>query len=233
MADLRAIVTLPFLSGKPEDVAVNVLHFSSASSDDAAADVIAAHVAELFNVTPPVGPSGNGLTPIAAYISNAVSRAANACSVKVYDLADAEPRIPRTRLWTLGASLSSTAKELPAEVALAVSIWGVANRPRTRGRIYFGPLTEQVLTDDAVTQRSHVSVIIRETFGGAVKRLIGKPANTQNLGIWSRGLYTVDKVPQAPVPGSMTIATNGWVDDAWDTQRRRGQESVLRYQFAA
>lgn len=231
--DLRAIVTMPFLSGKPEDVAVNVLHFSSASWDEGAANVIRDHIVELYNVTPPNGPSNNALMPVAGLLSNALSRTANACSIKVYNLADEMPRVPITRLWTLGPSLFGTDKELPAEVALCCSIYAQVNRPRTRGRIYFGPFAMTASDDDATTQRSRPSLTTRETVGGAVKRLMSKAGNTQSLAIYTRGRYTVNKVPQAPVPGLAQPATHGWVDDAWDTQRRRGQKATLRYAFTA
>jgi len=231
MANLRALVSMPFLSGKPEDVSVNVLHFAAQTAGEGAADVIRDHVIQLYNVAPPAGPSGNALGTIAGLLSNALSRTTNACTVKVYDLASAEPRIPIVRNWTLGASTNASGNELPAEVALAVSIYAGISRPRTRGRIYFGPFHIAATEDDPTNQRARPGVIVRETLGGAVKRLIGLPGNTHNLGVYSRGIYTVGGVVQPPVAGSMAIATNGWVDDAWDTQRRRGQKATLRYAF--
>jgi hypothetical protein len=229
--DVRAIVSLPFISGKPEDVTVNVLHFSSASWDSTAQGVIRDHIVEMFNVAPPNGPSGNALMPVAALLSNALSRTANAATIKLYNLADPKPRVPVTFTWTLGVSLFTTDTELPAEVALCCSIYAVQNTARKRGRIYFGPFVKTASDDDATTQRAKPSVTVRETIGGAVKRLILKPANTQNLAVYTRGLYTVGGVAQPPVPGVGQVVTNGWVDDAWDTQRRRGQRATLRYAF--
>ncbi len=231
MPDLRAIVSMPYLSGKPEDIAVNVLHFASASGGEGAADVIRGHVETLFNVAPPNGPSGNQLSAISGYLSRSLSRAVDACTVKVYDLGTPEPRIPILRKWTLGAPIGVDDKELPAEVALAVSIYAGVNQPRHRGRIYFGPFSLAATEDDLATQRSRPALLLREAAGGAVKRLINAGANTQNLAVYSRGQYTVNKIPQPKVPGVMRIATAGWVDDAWDTQRRRGQGATVRYPF--
>ncbi len=219
MADLRALVTLPYLSGKPEDISVNVLHFNSASTGEAAADVIRDHVAQLFNVTPPLGFSGNALAPIASFLSNALSRVANACTVKVYDLATPLPRIPIVRTWTLGPATSTTAKELPAEVALCASIFAGQNVKRRRGRIYFGPFTESALEDDSQFQRSRPAVILRDSVFSAVRRMMNLPANTQNLAVHSKA------------DNQTRVVTGGWVDDAWDIQRRRGQDAALRNTF--
>lgn len=216
MPDLRAIVTIPFLSGLPEDVSVNVLHFSSASSDDAATDVIRNHVVELYNTAPPLGFSGNALPAISSYYSNACSRAANACSVKVYDLADAMPRVPRERLWTLGPSSNAAGKEVPAEVAVVGSIYSGLNRPRQRGRVFFGPFHEAAMEDDPSFQRGRPALLLRDAIFSALRRLATKAANTQNLAVYSR------------VDGVMRVVDHGWVDDAWDTQRRRGQEAAGR-----
>jgi hypothetical protein len=233
MSVARAIVIMPYVSGRPEDVAINVLHFDfgPGALTESVADTIKLHVNELFNTAPPNGASGLTAVAVSAYLSNALTRVADACSIKVYDMGTPEPRIPITRTWTLLASNSTTSNEMPAEVALAVSFYGGQNVPRKRGRIYFGPFHISTTTDDATTQRALPGIIVRESLGGAVKRLIQKPANPVNLTVFSRGLYTVNGVKQTPVPGTSYIATAGWVDDAWDTQRRRGQKATTRYKF--
>lgn len=214
MAVLRAQTVLQGKSNKPEDVFVNTWHFDSASTGPAAAAVVRDHLVEFFNTATTGTPSG---AAIAGAISNVVSRAANACKVKVYDLADPEPRIPIEFAWTMGANEGGTVAELPAEVALCASFYAGVNRPRTRGRVYLGPWSIGYTVDDTVlADRAIPTVDLRNRIAGALKRLIAKPANTQNLAVYS----TVDNVAR--------IVTNGWVDDAWDTQRRRGQAATAR-----
>jgi hypothetical protein len=214
MAVLRAQVVFPGLSNKPEDVVVNTFHFDSASVDDAAVDVIRDQLVEFYNV------ATTGQTPggpnIASYLSQWLSRATNACKIKVYNLADPLPRIVRERSWTLAAAAGS-AIELPAEVALCASFYAGLNRPRYRGRVYLGPFTT-VSGSDVVTggpERATPTVALIDSVAGSLKRLILNPL-TQNLAVYSQ------------LDGVARVVTNGWVDDAWDTVRSRGQAATRR-----
>jgi len=211
MANLRAQVVFQGKSNKPEDVFVNTYHFSSASTGQAAAEVVRDHLVELYNVAAPAPGSG----ALALSLSNVISRAANASKIKVYDLADVQPRIPIQFSWTLGPSESATAIELPAEVAICASLYSEFNRPRFRGRVYLGPWLS-IQEDEPTTDRSRPPAVIRQRIASTFRRLIDKGANTQNLAIWS----TVDQ--------QMRVVTSGWVDDAWDIQRRRGQDAAIR-----
>ncbi len=82
--------------------------------------------------------------------------------------------------------------------------------------------------DDGTTNRSRPDPTLVDSIAGALQRIISKPLAGPNLCVFSRGLYTVNKVPQPPVPPTALMVTAGWVDDAWDIQRRRGQDAVLR-----
>ncbi len=98
MPIMRALVTLPGQSALPEDVVVNTFHFLTEDTTDATVDEISAQVQEFFNVVPPAVTGGvSAPLAIGATISNWINRAANACSIKVYDMADPAPRIPRER----------------------------------------------------------------------------------------------------------------------------------------
>lgn len=199
---------------KPEDVVVNTWHFDSASSDDTAADVIRDQLVEFYNVGTTGTPSGG---PIAEYISNNISRNVNACRIKVYDLADAKPRVARERLWTLGPALTGDPMELPSEVALCASFYAGVNRKRYRGRVYLGPFLATALIDvnEGGPQRSAPTPTLVDRIAGSLKRLIVNPL-TQNLAVYSE------------VDGIARTVTNGWVDDAWDTIRSRGQDAQRR-----
>lgn len=218
MPVIRAQVVLPFISNKPEDVAVNTFHFDAGSFDSAGLEIIRADLVEFYNTAPPNGPSGNALSPLAAWLSNSVSRVANAARIKVYDLSTPAPRVVTEFQWTLGPSLSGTAKELPAQVAVVGSFYGTRNLPRQRGRLFFGPFTEQVLEDDAAGQRSRPALLVRECVHGAMKRLAAKLTGPEWC-VYSRA------------GGGIHPVTAGWVDDKWDTQRRRIPDAVTRTVF--
>lgn len=219
MAIIRAQVVLPYLSGKPEDVAVNTWHFSSGTAAGADLELARDHLVEAYTVAPPNGPSGNALSPLGAHLSNAISRVTFPARIKLYDLAAPMPRPVTEFTFTLPTSINPTADEMPAEVALCGSFYALRNLPRQRGRIYFGPFTVNATQDEPVNQRAHPRLQLRETIHGLLKRLISKPANTVNLAVYSR----MDNVARA--------VTAGWVDDAFDTQRRRGQDASGRLPF--
>lgn len=214
MAILRAQVQFQGKSGKPEDVVVNTWHFDSASSDDAAVDVIRDQLVAFYNTATTGTPSGG---PIAEHLSEWLSRTANASKIKVYDLADAKPRVARERSFTLGPSLTGPPTELPAEVALCVSFYAGQNRPRYRGRVYLGPFVTTANQEETTGggQRSAPTASLVDRCAGALKRLIQDPL-TQNLAVYSE----MDNVAR--------VVTNGWVDDAWDTIRSRGQAATRR-----
>lgn len=229
MADLRAQVILPGLSNKPEDVFVNTFHFSSQTADGAAFDVIKAHLAELYNVGG-LGPSGNATPGLAHYMSRTIKRDADAVLIKIFNLADPEPRMPVERRFTLAAAAGDgTTLELPAEVALCGSFYALQNRPRLRGRVYFGPFHALAL-QDATNERGRPAQLLVESAVVALKRLITKPANTQNLAV--RGKADGEPIGDTVLPQRvLRVATAGWVDDAFDTQRRRGQDAMTRTTF--
>jgi hypothetical protein len=236
MPHLLAQVTFPGASGLPEDVFVNTYHFSSASADVAAGEVVCDHLVELYTVAAAGGSPAN--LAICSFYGFAVSHAALACKIKVYD---AEQQVvsqgviqPRTiltqRSFTCTGVGTGYTVDMPAEVALCASFWGVSNTPRRRGRVYLGPFGNHALAN-GTNGRAIPTIVLRQSVAASFARLINKSANTQNLAVWSRGRYTVNKVPQPPVEGMLTIVTDGWVDDAWDTQRRRGQAASLRTVF--
>jgi len=216
MPTLKAQVVFQGTSNKPEDVFVNTFHFTTTLADFGTKEEIKNALVEMYNVTPP----GSGNRALALDMSNFVSRTANASFVKVYNLADAQPRIPTIFPWTLAAA-SGAAVDFPAEVAICVSYYAQVNQPRFRGRVFFGPWLAGVGVDDGTTNRAMPSAVLRDSVAQTIKRLVDKPNESYQLAVYS----TVDNVAR-PV-------TAGWVDDAWDIQRRRGQDAANRTLWTA
>ncbi len=103
---------------------------------------------------------------------------------------------------------------LPTEVAACLSYVADRNLPRNRGRIYLGPLGTNALVTSA--GRVLVSPAFRTALRESAARLQG--ANGQSI---SWHLYST-------VANQMKLITGGWVDDAFDTQRRRGTAPTVR-----
>lgn len=98
----------------------------------------------------------------------------------------------------------------PQEVAICLSYYATFNQPRTRGRIYLGPLSSSQMSSRPPLALM-TSVI---AFGEALAALGG----------WLQRSVT-------PVQDYKPI-TNIWVDDAWDTMRSRGLAPTTRSQAA-
>lgn len=120
--------------------------------------------------------------------------------------------------WDLASAPSSAS--LPSEVALCLSMQGprLSGQPqaRRRGRVYLGPCFagENVNGRPAPTVRTQVCTAAETLIGN----LLSSPTSAQ-LAIWS------------PTNGAATVITDGWVDNVWDTQRRRGLQTTAKTTF--
>lgn len=115
--------------------------------------------------------------------------------------------------------------DLPTEVAACLSYHraygsdpefgpgGVRPKNRDRGRIFIGPLSGLAM-ETLTASNPTLSSTFRATLAGATAPLLGTSDATWVQ--WSRADASV-----APVVG-------GWIDDAPDIQRRRGQDPLSR-----
>lgn len=237
-----AQVVLPFKTNIPKDVAVNTFAIGGMSESSSTADenTLIAAITGLYN-----GTTGQVL-PVAAYIGNQVSRVANMCQIKLYDISghlDGSPHGSpfRTATFTLAGAQSTTTH--PDEVALAVTLEAanradqrietvdgadpnlLRDRPRQRytGRYYLGPLEQMsTVAQDAnsfarpIAQFTSDVRIATAEFVEAVKTLIPGAF----VGVWSRADEAIREVD--------AVST----DNAFDTQRRRGVQPTARLRLA-
>lgn len=128
----------------------------------------------------------------------------------------------RQDLWTLGSTDSGS---LPDEVAAVITYQraygsdvefgpGVRPRARDRGRLYIGPFGPLALGQDSVTKEPFVAAALGPVLEEAALHLI-----TDSSSMWSQ--WSRANATTAPVVG-------GWVDDAFDSQRRRGNKPTAR-----
>lgn len=195
----RAMVVFESVTGLPEDRIVNTFHFAAGGVND---DIFAALTA-FYN-------TGTGSPK--DWMSGYALRTANASQVRIYDLADAEPRPPDVRQWTLGGAGGAP---LPREVACCLSYYATRNIRRQRGRIYIGPLSTTILENRTGDQG--IVAAARTGIGNAAAAL-------------ASGGPTARWVVHSPAngPESGMPVTAGWVDDAVDIQRRRGLDPTNR-----
>lgn len=199
-------MTLPAVTGLPRDAIVNTFALTSGVTVPA---TLAADIEQFWNE--PI--SGLPSVSLSNYIAGSVSRV-DEVEIVAYDLTEAEPRTP---IPVDGFLLESgTSFALPQEVSLCTSIAAAAAAgsppARRRGRMYIGPLVTDALEDGATPARPAGTLV--DLLAQSTERLC--IALDGRFGVWSRA----DDVVRAVV--------RGWVDDEFDTQRRRGWESTYR-----
>lgn len=178
-------------------------------------------------------PSGGTLAPC-GYLSPVYSRAGSAFTCEVYDvtgnLGGARHGSP---YYVTSGFIGSTASAGGASPEAAVVItlqapygtdveFGPGTRPRARdrGRIYFGSVGPNAMGVEATTFRTIVTGNCQNDLGKFIKAinvLTTTPHTVvYNLAVWSRKNATMKSLQEC------------WVDDAPDTQRRRGGTSATR-----
>jgi hypothetical protein len=152
------------------------------------------------------------------YYSSLVAQ--NGHEIKVYDLSDPLPRAPISEQ-VFNFSTVPSGAPLPTEVAICLSFQGpkISGVPqaRRRGRVYIGPLNTNALHTDGRPVAALVTAL--STAGDVLLDAGGAPLT------WDWSVFS-------PTSGTSVIVTNGWVDNEFDTQRRRGRKATGRTPFS-
>lgn len=134
----------------------------------------------------------------------------NGAEVRAYDLEGGQPIFTKTYAYD-----HSTTAGAPPEVALCLSYATVddptLSTARRRGRIYLGPLRQTDVQDN----RPQATLITDSLALGQALAQIGFASDTTWV-MYSRTDQQTAKIESI------------WVDDAWDTQRRRGLAPTAR-----
>ncbi len=129
-------------------------------------------------------------------------------SVRIYNPDDPEPRQPTIYTGTLP---SNPTTQLPTEVAVVLSFYSSINTPRRRGRIFLGPCSAGVVES-----------------GGRVILPTRNALLDLATALGDAGAETTDWQTFSRVEQLRRRVTNAWVDNAFDTQRRRGLDATTR-----
>lgn len=209
MAIYRVQVTLNNDSGLAEDQVVNTFHVSG----DIAGDEVAVGQ-EFIDFYASAAP-GAGNT-VMARMSSQLDGSGR---IRIYNLADPKPRVPVLDQAFSGKIPGGTA--LPPEVACCLSFKAApaagVNAARRRNRVYIGPLAQSALA-------SNTDPSIATAFRTDLMLALQK-AKTDIEAV-TGGLATL--VGYSPTDGVTWPIASAWVDDAADTQRRRGKAPLTR-----
>nr|CRY97358.1 hypothetical protein [uncultured prokaryote] len=142
--------------------------------------------------------------------------AKNGHDFKLYIAGGAKPNYPLYES-TFDFAVAPTGAGLPSEVAACLSFQGTRTpgspQARRRGRVYIGPLLATTNTSGRPSSGLITNMI------GAAQQLyddIGTVTSAGSWAVWS------------PTDGLAVPITNGWVDNAFDTQRSRGLARTSR-----
>jgi hypothetical protein len=203
MADWKAQVVIKTADNVPENFISNQFAFTQAAG---VLDFVNAAIAikDFYD-------------DILTYLSPDIAQLGH--EVKFYDLPGFTPNYPvDTQLWNLSAAPSGT--PWPREVSVCLSFQGTKSpgfpQARRRGRIYLGPFDETVNDSGRPVAALRTAIgTAAATFKGTVSGLTGSP----EWAIWSAS------------DGASVVVDNGWIDNSFDTQRRRGVVSTARTIF--
>lgn len=219
MTILRMQVALKHTSGLAKDIASNTLYFDVSQGTEAAdAEEIFDKLVAFYTALPT-----GGAQPLYTYFSTEMAQ--NGHLIKAYRLSDAEPRVPiAERSFNLPAAPNGD--PLPGEVALCLSFQGarISGQPqaRKRGRIYVGRLDK----DSSTAGRPSAPLISDLAKAGDTLLEASKASLT-----WRWHVYSPTQ-DAAGVGWVSSAVVDGWVDNAFDTQRRRGLAATSRTIFS-
>ena len=212
MGYCRAIVELNRDTLIPKDLTVNTWYFEPPGAISSSAADITTALDTFYTAI------GGLLSPVLTGTG----------SVAYYDLEDPEPRVPvATGLITFTPDTTG----LPEEVALCLSFQGAVvsgeAQARRRGRVYLGPLSSDGST--LFTGYYRPSSGTRSSITTAANALMGTAGI--NWSVFSPTTAGPPPWAAGDLANAFTPVTNGWVDDTFDTQRRRGAPTTARTVF--
>ena len=218
----RCQVSIPLDSAIPEDAIVNTWHFDDDDDPVAAPEDTAEWIFDLMR-------------DFYTAVDGAVfpSTVSNVATMKLYDMAI--PAVDRELLYSSTITLSPSADApLPNEVALCLSMKAAdspgVNPARRRGRIYLGPVKNTAL--EVIDSQARPTSAVRTAVAGAAAGLQAGFEHPASPGLrlrWS--IYSPTTDIAGTVGESFNDVLSGWVDNSFDTQRRRGCAPTSRTTF--
>lgn len=231
---LQLVSRLPHVSGMAEDTVENVFNVGTDTEPDGALALAASALVAAFYTVTPTG----AVQDLGFYISESISRTTNACSILTYKTDDLTGATPfGSPMGTLSFTMTPAAAgtPLPEEVSSVISYHAdltdvpvtmpnpspppaiIRPAQRRRGRVFVGPLTGITAVETANRVRPSDQFMDDSTY--AFRDLatgIDGLSGVAKLGIWSKA------------DGEHYPVTDCYMDNAWDTQRRRGPDPTSR-----
>lgn len=205
--------SLRYFPNRPADVAMNSVYIEPLTMGSAVTslpEVAALAFKDFFDATP-----AGQTNAVGRYLSAYILRT-NGFNVKVYNPLDPIPRVPLfEQTYSLGSNALVT-NSLPFEVNLCSSFQASRasgqSQARRRGRIFVGPLCGSALDGGSASVAPRPALAFRNTLAAAAARLAG--GSDPLIGSWRQYV-------RSTVNNNFVAVTSGWVDDEFDTMRKR------------
>lgn len=211
---IRAQAVFQGATNLPEDRFINTFHFEwfGSTADYDEAKVIAGGSVESFYLLS----NDNGRS-----LRQLMSPFIVGLTINVYDLSvpegEREPWVQES-VWTD----STVTANMPEECAVCLTLVGVPPiTPRRRGRLFFGPLVSD--SDVIVYGNDDTPTRVNISTSQSVGVTLSQAAET--LRTTTDQTWCIRSV--TPSENFVPIA-GGWIDNAFDTQRRRGPDPSAR-----
>jgi hypothetical protein len=202
----RAQVIIPNVNNNPADNVINTWGFELDDASSGGAVSATTALGQFYNY---------GTTYRSPNFNWSLS------TVRWFNMEDPEPRVPFAQP-VLVTSPSAGSPSLPHELAVCMSFQGSTgsgfNMRRRRGRLYLGPFASNANGTGGV-----VLPALRTAIANAADTFLGLSGTTD----WQWGVISM-----AGIGVGFTPVVSGWVDDAWDIQRRRGLRPTTRTTFS-
>jgi hypothetical protein len=174
-------------------------------------------VIDFYNVN-----HGPEVRSVGEYLADFVVRATPQLRVvQVNPVTGLEVGEPYLHEWSLsGVPIQTEVPQMPAETALCLSFGGQGALPeaRRKGRIYIGPLSGVAIGSEGEGRYSRPHPVLIQTVRLAAQELLNAEPGPDSLS-W---------VVYSRAAGATTDVQGGWIDNEWDTQRRRGRDATVR-----
>jgi hypothetical protein len=202
-------------SGIARDQYVNTFHVEAGVSNESNWGQAASAVRTMFTFEP-----GGSQHPLVWYMSGAADHAGE--RVKIYDTSHALHSPPVFDELYTAPTMAGGASPLPSEVAVCLSYSGTPASgvplSSVRGRIYIGPLSTHALDEsDGPDTTGRPNLAFRSRVVESGPRLAASLLEV--FMVW--GVRSVTHNRFTPI-------NHFWCDNAWDTQRRRGESPTSR-----
>jgi hypothetical protein len=201
-------------SALAEDLVVNSLYVEGPPINGSAAAELALAMRAFYN-----GQAAGQASSVRSYLGPSIAQ--NGHVTKVYRMEDPKPRVPiHTEAWNF--SVAPGGSPIPTEVAVCLSFKAAPAAgqiaARRRGRIYIGPLNNSVVSDAGEGIARPMVAFLTDLRAAA--QAFKATVNASGY-VWVVHSPTTGPAARFPV-------TELWTDNAFDTQRRRGEKATLK-----